>query len=92
LAGIDLGYGPATYVDPVTTRQLASAWRDVTEQQLALKFDPAALHARGAYPDIWDRTEEMADVRRDVVSLARQVIGLYERAVAAGEGVLIAML
>jgi hypothetical protein len=87
----DLGYGPATYVSPVEARRISAAIEGLTERDFAERFSPAQLFARGAYPNIWDRADEMLDAEREAVALAERVVGLYQHA-ATSDGILIAML
>jgi hypothetical protein len=88
----DLGYGPATFVAPNRVREIAASLANTSTQELERRFSPLRLQERGAYPAIWDRPDEMPEVQRDVVDLARSVIQLYDRAASVGSGIFVALL
>jgi hypothetical protein len=88
----DLGYGPATFVTPQRVREIVASFGGTPSDELERRFSPAILMARGAYPAIWDRPEEMPEVQRQVVILAEAVIELYRRAESEGRGIFVALL
>jgi hypothetical protein len=89
--GQDVGYGPARYVSGDRVREIAALISDADEASLFARFDQEALAARGAYPPIWDRPDDVADYREEAIEGALAVFDLYQRAAATDRGVLIVL-
>ena len=59
--GEDVGYGPAHYIGVDEVRAVAAALRDLPREELAKRFDAAAMSKNGIYPEIWDEGEDALD-------------------------------
>jgi|CXWL01.1.fsa_nt_gi hypothetical protein len=88
----DIGYGPAMFIDAERVRTTAARLSMIEATTFDSRFNPAELAARDAYPAIWERPDEMPEIKREVLATANDVIRLYERASVNGQGVLVAML
>ena len=55
----DQGYGPARYFSPAQVVEIAAALQSPSlEQELAARFDAAAMTQLGIYPGVWESDDE----------------------------------
>lgn len=59
--GDDVGYGPAHYIGVDDVRAVADALRDLPREELAKRFDAAAMSKNDIYPEIWDDGDNALD-------------------------------
>ena len=85
----DLGYGPAYYASPEDVVRVAATLAEMTQSELAGRFDPSVMKEHGAYPLIWDENPEQ--LRVEVSNAAMELVGLYRTAADKGLGVLAAI-
>ena len=64
---------------------------DVGRDELVARFDPVRLLDAGVYPEIWDRVEELDELRDTTVDIALEVIVLYRESAAAGRAIVMAI-
>ena len=57
--GDDVGYGPARYLTPTEVAEVAEALRSIPPDDLAKRYDAAALTANDIYPQIWGGDEDL---------------------------------
>src|SRR5437868_6265981 len=88
----DIGYGPATFVGPDKVNEVVSRYSTTTADEFRSRFSPTRLEDRGAYPNIWDRDDEMPMVEDEAVELAEAVVALYQQANTDGKGILVVMM
>jgi hypothetical protein len=63
IGDVDVGYGPARGFDPAGVAEIAEALERLGHEELAARFDPAAMTRLQIYPQTWDR--EPADEELD---------------------------
>ncbi|MBB2893874.1 hypothetical protein FHU39_003910 [Flexivirga oryzae] len=83
--GDDRGYGPASLLDAGGTAATAHALRQVGNDTLRDRFDPAAMEEAGIYPSIWDEDDVLDEYLLPKVDLLR---AFYDAAAGAGESVI----
>jgi hypothetical protein len=85
----DLGYGPAYFASPEDVVRVAATLADMTQAELAGRFDPSVMQEHGAYPSIWHENSDQ--LRAEVSNAAMELVGLYRAAAGKGLGVLAAI-
>ncbi len=53
IGDVDVGYGPARFLEPDDVRILADAVSDISSAELLERFDPRALNEAEIYPQGW---------------------------------------
>jgi Domain of unknown function (DUF1877) len=49
------GYGPPRFLNPSDTAAFGAALELLSDEELAARFEPSDMLAKGIYPEIWDR-------------------------------------
>lgn len=80
----DMGYGPATYITAEQTKEIYSAIKDLTKDELSANFDPSRMAEEGIYPDIWEDDENALEYLLDYLD---DLKNFYKKAVENGEAV-----
>lgn len=80
----DMGYGPATYITAEQTKEIYSAIKDLTKDELSANFDPSRMAEEGIYPDIWEDDENALEYLLDYFD---DLKNFYKKAVENGEAV-----
>ncbi len=80
----DWGYGPPAYLTPAQVIAAAAQLAELTEEDLIRGVDPAELTRAEVYPDVWDRTGELAWVTHHLPDTQR----FFAAAAAAGDAVI----
>ncbi len=73
----DLGYGPASYIDPEEVKQLYRELDKISDEAFKKRFKPKEMMELGIYPQIWDEGKEILD---ELFDCFNQVVNFYERA------------
>ncbi len=55
----DLGYGPASYTNPIETKEVHDALNNITVEQLRNNFNGKLMIEMGVYPEVWDEKESV---------------------------------
>ena len=84
--GPDLGYGPACFVTPSDVQAVAAALADLTEEELARRYDPPAMDAQHIYPTLWER--DGPEGLNYLVHYFRVLVRFYADAARNGDAVL----
>lgn len=84
-AGDDLGYGPPLLASPAEVARVAQAYESITFAELEARFDPAAMEAEHAYPNVWD--EDREELATEVATAAMALLDLYRSAAADGKSI-----
>lgn len=74
----DLGYGPASYIEPEEVKQLFQELNKLSDQEFKKRFNPKEMMKLGIYPQIWDQGNEVLD---ELFDCFNQVLDFYEKAV-----------
>lgn len=53
IGDVDVGYGPARFLEPEQVRALTDALTDISPAELLERFDPRALNEAKIYPQGW---------------------------------------
>ena len=61
----DMGYGPATYSTAEQTKEIYSAIKDLTKEELSANYNPNKMIEEGIYPDIWKDDENALEYLLD---------------------------
>ena len=88
--GLDIGYGPARYLNPRQVSEIASALKNVPIEKFKGRYDAKAMMKADIYPTIWER--EGQEGLKWLVSGLEQLNDFYNRAAAQGKGVILAIL
>jgi hypothetical protein len=87
---VDVGYGPARVFTAQETRVIAKSLDALSDEELRLRFDPAAMHRAEIYPDIWDRAAGGEDDPLDYLMEGLQTLrNVVATAVAADAGLVL---
>lgn len=62
---LDMGYGPATYSTAEQTKEIYSAIKDLTKEELSANYNPNKMIEEGIYPDIWKDDENALEYLLD---------------------------
>jgi hypothetical protein len=84
--GADLGYGPARYLEAADVKEIASALKRVTAEELGARFNAAALDEAKVYPGGWGADE---DRREWLLEGFAELRSFCESAAENGFGVLL---
>lgn len=85
LSEIDVGYGPARFLEPYEVRVLADALGDVLPEELLKRFDPLVLNEAEIYPHGW--SGEQCE-REYVASNYQRLVEFFREAANAGEAII----
>lgn len=91
-AGTLGGDTEGVHVGVSTTQQvkrIAEAWDHVDVGALLARFTMHEFAAHGIYPPIWDRYEEMADIKDDLADACGQLARFYRSAAALNHAALV---
>jgi len=81
--GVSLGYGPVRFLTPKEVREVAAALAEISNDELARRFDPAAIERA----DIYACSGE--DGLEDDLYFFEQMVQYYTDAAGQGNGVLL---
>jgi hypothetical protein len=85
--GTEVGYGPARYLTADQVALVASALSELPPEELAHRFDPEDMEAKGIYPEvIWVR--DGTEALEDALTGYRQLQVFYQDAAGRGEAVI----
>ena len=90
IPSFDGGYGPARYLKPSQVSEVLKLLDNTSEEELKKRYDPNEFSAASIYPAIWMREKEEA--YEDLIYFYRQLKSLYQKAVDAGEHVLMVII
>jgi hypothetical protein len=83
---IGVGFGPARVVTPDQVQMVTTALNTIPPDDLAARFDPAALMAADIYPSSWG--DDVADDLDYILSYYSDLIDFFHAAAQAGNAVL----
>jgi hypothetical protein len=82
----DLGYGPARFLSVEDVRSMAASLSAVSEARLVAAFAETAM--ADAYPDLWDRPDEVRALESCALNSTRDTVALIERAAVQQLGII----
>ena len=85
LGEVDVGYGPARYLEPEDVAACAEALSQLSEADVRSRFDPAAMMRAKIYPMIWDEGE---DALIYLLEYYGELVPFFQKASAAGDAIL----
>jgi len=85
LGSLDLGYGPARYLTPDEVRDCAAALSAISSDDLAARFDLAALSKAQIYPQAWRNHNDELEY---ILDYYRQLVAFFTQAAGAGDAML----
>ena len=85
IGDVDVGYGPARFLEPEEVRALANALSNISSAELIEQFDPRALNEAEIYPQGWrgERHE-----REYIVGNYQRLVEFLQIAADAGDAVI----
>lgn len=86
IRSFDGGYGPARYLNPSQVSYVYQLMESISEDELKKRYDPVQFDKAEIYPTFWLREKEEAF--EYLIRHYRQLKTLYQKAVVAGEHIL----
>jgi Domain of unknown function (DUF1877) len=86
------GYGPPRCVSAADTARFAQALAATTDDELAARFDPGDMGAKGIYPEIWDRPPSEDDTLGYLMEYVAVLRKFVADVTARNKGLLIALV